>query len=196
MIAPPSIRSAADSRLGGLLRDLTAGLKQQMFYWGKDVVHPSGNLLVARGFTKTRSMGLQGTSCYGLAWQGGRIELHGACAGWYGPEGGFVFVRPHGKCHVWTGGAPPVPGEWPADRFESAGARRLHGMARPFLDWWLWHERLTEELLGPSYRIACHRHFRKLPKSRPWLEPAAAERWLRRFRDDPAGLERARRFDA
>ena len=70
------------SRLGGLLRDLTAGLKQQMFFWGRDVVHPDGNLLVRQGFSKSPSAGLQGTSCYGLDWQGGRIELHGACAGW------------------------------------------------------------------------------------------------------------------
>lgn len=53
MTALPSM-----SRLGGLLRDLTAGLTQQMFFWGKDVVHPDGNLLVRQGFAKSPSAGL------------------------------------------------------------------------------------------------------------------------------------------
>ena len=62
-----------------------------VFFWGRDVVHPDGNLLVRQGFSKSPSAGLQGTSCYGLDWQGGRIELHGACAGWYPRDGGEGF---------------------------------------------------------------------------------------------------------
>ncbi len=194
MSGSPAIRDA--SRFGGLLRDLAAGLRQQMFFWGRDVVHPSGNLLLAQGFAKAKSAGLQGTSCYGLDWQGGRMELHGACAGWYGPEGGFVFIRPHGRCHAWRGGGPPVPGEWPAELLEDAEPVRLHALAGPFLDWWLDSERRIDNLLGGSYRDSCYRHFRRLPKSKPWLPPAGAVKWVERFRKDPASLPRARRFAA
>lgn len=186
------------SRLGGLLRDLTAGLKQQMFFWGKDVVHPDGNLLVRQGFTKSPSAGLQGTSCYGLDWQGGRIELHGACAGWYPRDGGegFIFIRPLGKCHVWLGGSAPVPGEWPAGLIAPTDFEKLHACAAPFLDWWLQSEAWIDELLGGSYRTNCFRHFKKLPKSKPWLPPADALRWVAQLRDDPRLVARAKRFAA
>lgn len=30
-----------------LMRDFTDALAQQMYFWGRDVIHPSGNLLVA-----------------------------------------------------------------------------------------------------------------------------------------------------
>ncbi len=183
-----------DSRLGGLLRDFTAGLKQQMFYWGRDVMHPTGNLLVGQGFAKAKSDGLQGTSCYRFDWQGGCIELHGACAGWYGPEGGFIFVRPHGKCFAWGSDRPPVPGEWPVELLGEPGPREVRELALPFLDWWLGSERWIERRLGPGYRAACHRQFKHLPRSKPWLPPAAADTWLRRFRENPAGLDRWKRF--
>jgi hypothetical protein len=190
--SPPAV---ATSRLGGLLRDLTVGLKQQMFYWGRDVMHPSGNLLVAQGFAKRKSGGLQGTSCYRFDWQGGCIELHGACAGWYGPDGGFVFVRPHGKCHAWLGTEPPVPGHWLDDRLSELGAPALYENCLPFLDWWLHSESWIGDLLGASYRIGCHRQFKKLPGSKPWLPPEAATEWLARFRENPSGLDRWKRFD-
>lgn len=189
-------RLSPESRhLAGLLRDLGAALRQQMFYWGLDVVHPSGNLLMAQGFVKTKSEGLQGTSCYGRDWQGGRLELHGACAGWYAPEGGFIFVRPHGKSFVWRGGGPPVPGDWPAELLEGAEPSSLREHALPFLEWWLGSERWLAGKLGYAYRAGCHRGFKKLPRSRPWLAPEPAQAWLSRFLEDPRELERAKRFN-
>jgi hypothetical protein len=56
--APP-----IQDRLSPLFRDLAAGLFQQMFFWGKDVVHPAGNLFLRTGFEKRPSTGLTGTSC-------------------------------------------------------------------------------------------------------------------------------------
>jgi hypothetical protein len=190
------VQTASSSRLGGLLRDFTAGLKQQMFYWGRDVVHPSGNLLVAQGFAKRKSGGLQGTSCYQLDWQQGRIELHGACAGWYGPDGGFVFIRPHGKCHGWLDAEPPVPGHWPCESIHEPGPEALRRLSLPLLEWWLHYEREVRDLLGPSYRVGCHRHFKKLAGSKPWLPPGPDIRWLERLRSNPASLERWKSFAA
>lgn len=190
--------NSSPSRLGGLLRDLTAGLKQHMFFWGRDVVHPDGNLLVRQGFEKSPSAGLQGTSCYGRNWQGGRIELHGACVGWY-PKNhgeGFIFIRPLGKCHVWLGHSAPVPGEWSTDLIAPPDPQKLHERAGPFLDWWVQSEQWIDDLLGGSYRTNCYRHFKRLPKSRAWLAPEQAVKWVTRLRDDPSATPRSKHFHA
>ncbi|WP_367873286.1 hypothetical protein [Luteolibacter sp. Populi] len=178
------------------MRDLTAGLRQQMFFWGKDAVHPSGNLFQKHGFDRRPSPGLQGTSCYGLPWQAGHIELHGACAGWYPLDRspGFVFIRPLGKCFLWQGSTAPVPGEWPPEMRVDSKPEMLREAGLPFFTWWLdWEQRILEGQ-GKAYRHGCYRHFRKLPKSKPWLPPEAAREWLSRFMDEPAKLARSNRF--
>ena len=65
-----------------------------MFFWGKDAIHPQGNLFLRTGFRKRESTGLQGTSCYRLPWQNGALELHGSHAGWLNFDGGIFFLRP------------------------------------------------------------------------------------------------------
>lgn len=183
-------------------RDLAAGFDQQMYYWGRDAIHPDGNLFVRSGFQKRPSTGLQGTSCYSLPWQGGVIELHGSHAGWIGEGsncrwtegGGFLYVRPLKRCVRWLDASPPVPGFWPKELTDTADPAALHALAIPFLDWWLAHEREVARLAGPRFRDNCHRQYRKLPKTRPWLPPAPAIRWITTFRDAPESLTRARRF--
>ncbi|MCW1885583.1 hypothetical protein OKA04_12660 [Luteolibacter flavescens] len=192
----PSTRPSA--RLGGLCSDLAAGLRQQMVYWGRDVVHPHGNLLAAQGFRKSKSPGLQTSSCYALEWEGGRIELHGACAGWFPEDGsaGFLFIRPLGRSHVWKGGTAPVPGEWPAALLDSTDFPRVLDLARPFLRWWMESEAWILDLLGPSYRDSCHRHLKRLPKGQPWLHPAVAMAWVAQLHSSGHEARRARRFTA
>ena len=186
--------SCSRSRLGGLVRDLTAGLKQQMFFWGKDVVYPLGNLLLRQGFEKRPSTGLQGTSCYCLPWRGGWIELHGACAGWYSDGGdGFVFIRPLGKCHLWRARGAPVPGEWKPGLAGTTDPILLREGGLPFFEWWLASEKWISREGGKNYRDASYRHFKRLPQSRPWLPPSAAAEWLSGFIHDPDTLERAKR---
>jgi len=192
--APTPVLRPGSSRLGGLMRDLASGLAQQMFFWGRDVVHPSGNLLLDQGLRKSPSTGLQGTSCYALEWQGGTIELHGACVGWY-PEAagnGFIFIRPLGKCFTWLGDGPPVPGDWPCELLAPPDFDRLRVASLPFIDWWLQSERWVHAEFGPAYRARIFRKFRHLPRSKPWLPPEAAKSWLESFRSDPAKAERAR----
>ncbi|MCU0794486.1 MAG: hypothetical protein MUF31_00980 [Akkermansiaceae bacterium] len=186
--------AATATRMGGLVRDVTAGLRQQMYFWGKDVVHSSGNQLVRLGMEKRKSEGLQGTSCYGKEWQGGRIELHGACAGWYGDRGGVVFIRTMDRCFGWHGEAPPVPGQWDKDRLVNLSPLVQWERMQPFLDWWISHEAAISALHGARYRAICFREFKRLPRSKPWLPPMAAMKWLRAFRADPGQLERAKRF--
>lgn len=186
------------ARQGGLCGDLAAGLRQQMVYWGRDVVHARGNLLTGQGFRKSKSEGLQTSSCYTLQREGGRIELHGASAGWFPDDGGagFLFIRPLGRCHVWMGGTPPVPGEWPSPMLDSTDFPRVLDLARPFLCWWLESESWIDGLLGVSYRASCHRHLRRLPKGCPWLHPSAAMAWVSQLCEQGHAARRARRFTA
>ena len=182
--------------LGGHLRDLTDGIRQQMFFWGRDVMHPAGNLLVAAGFAKRPSPGLQGTSCYCLAWREGRIELHGSCAGWFGAEAGFVFIRPMHRCVGWTSSEPPVPGDWNAGNIITLAPESMRERMIPFLDWWIAYEEDVSDRFGSGYRERCHREFHKAPRSKPWLRPDDARRWIRAFRQDATCLVRAKRFAA
>jgi len=193
--APPSLLPPGSSRLAGLMRDLSSGLAQQMFFWGRDVVHPSGNLLLAQEMKKSASTGLQGTSCYAREWQGGTIELHGACVGWYpraAGQHGFIFIRPLGKSFTWLGAGPPVPGEWPCELLAPPDFDRLRLACLPFVDWWLESERWIDGEHGPAYRAGIFRKFKHLPRSKPWLPPDAAMRWLESFRSDPGKTGRAK----
>jgi hypothetical protein len=178
------------------MRDLSAALIQQMFYWGMDAAHSGGNVFQKRGFRKSPSTGLKGTSCYSLPWQGGEIFLHGACVGWFPPgnDGGFLFIRPSGRCHIWKGRELPVPGKWPSDTLAPVNPVDHVSAFAPFLSWLLDHEETIRREMGEAYRAACHRKYRSLPKSRPWLAPADGEAWLRIFLSNPAAAPAAKRF--
>lgn len=181
-----------------IMRDLSAALIQQMFYWGMDAAHSGGNVFQKCGFRKSASTGLKGTSCYSLPWQGGEIFLHGACVGWFPPRNdrGFLFIRPTGRCHIWKGGELPVPGNWPRDSLAPVNPADHVSAFAPFLSWLLDHEEMIRREMGEAYRAACHRKYRSLPKSSPWLAPADGEAWLRLFLQAPAQAPPAKRFHA
>lgn len=182
--------------IAALLRDFTDALAQQMYFWGRDVVHPAGNLLVVHGFDRRKSTGLEGTSCYRLDLEVGFIELHGACAGWYSAvaaEPGFLFIRNWRRCYLYNGKEPPAPGYYSADLLRTTPRADVVDRSLRFLAWWLDYERWIAEVTGRGYREACHRAFAKLPQSTPWLAPAAGLEWLRAYQRDPAQAGRARK---
>ncbi len=188
---------SSSAALRARLRDFTDALGQQMYFWGRDVVHPDGNLLCLHGCERRKSEGLEGTSCYRKALDGGAfVELHGACVGHY-PGGeasaNFLFIRTRRRCYLHSGTEPPAPGLYPDDLLATGPAAELYTASCRFLDWWLDYEDWIAGVTSPGYREACRRAFAKLPKSSPWLEPEAALAWLRRFRDKGAGVKRARR---
>ena len=182
------------STLTALFRDLAKGLEQQMYFWGRDAQHAEGNLFVRTGFSKRPSTGLKGTSCYRLPWQGGAIELHGSHAGWLGKSGGMIYIRPFRRCVHWHEASPPVPGKYPNQCYSGGDYASLYSVSRPFFTWWIAHEEEVRHLTAGGYRESCHQLFKKLPRSRPWLPPKEATRWVTGLRDDPASLPRARRF--
>lgn len=178
------------------LRDLAEGIQQQMFFWGQDVAHPTGNILVKQGFERLSSLGLKGTSRYRRKWQGGHIELYGACAGWYGADRGFTFIRSRKRCVIWLSSeSTPVPGAW-EDQFidKEATKEELYHASLPFLDWLLSYESTIPNQFGRAYREENHRKYSKVPKAKAWVEPDAALRWFQDFRHAPKKLLRPKKY--
>jgi len=178
------------------LRDLADGIQQQMFFWGQDVRRPEGNFLVAQGFQRSPSLGAKGTSQYRLPWKNGHIELYGSCAGWYGPEGGFTFIRPRRRCAIWLSGEEtPIPGAWQRELIaKSTPHNELYLASLPFLDWIINYEHAVLTRFGKSYREANHREYNKVPKAKAWIQPTAALQWLQCFRETPDQLIRPKYF--
>ncbi len=178
----------------GHLNDLSTGLGQQMFFWGRDVL-TDGNLLVRNGFEKRRSEGLQATSCYCKAWQDGIIELHGACAGWYpqvsSQRPGFLFVRTRGRISTHRLHEPVVPGRYQSDALQNHTADAM-AAARLFAEWLADYEAWVRRQMGPGYRVECRQRLASLPKGQTWLPAPEAERWLRLFAAQGPGAPRAR----
>lgn len=178
-------------------RDLSEGLQQQMFFWGQDVLRPTGNFLMEQGFARSPSRGLKGTSCYRLSWQDGAVELYGACAGWYGREGGFTFIRPRRRCYLWgSGEETPVPGVWIKRLLKSPGREELYTAALPFLDWLIAYEEAVLDRFGRAYREENFRKYRNVAKAKQWIEPSAGLRWFKDLREDPGKLQRPKYYSA
>jgi hypothetical protein len=169
--------NSAATFLSGVLGDAARGLAQQMVWWGHDVRHPDGNLLVRHGMTRRPSPGLTGTSCYALTWEGGLIELHGAVASWVSADvmlPGVVYSRDQGRVALWRSGVPPVPGRefgchGPADERWRA--------ALPLIRWIAGYESWIDATAGSAWRLGCWRAIRRLPKGKPWLPPGTAREW-------------------
>lgn len=189
------LRQQGGASQRGLLNDFTSGMGQQMFYWGRDVL-TEGNLLVAAGFEKRVSTGLQGTSCYRLEWRGGFIELHGACAGWYPPAvggeaPGFLFVRTDRRCYAHQLEEAVVPGKYEYEGLRSGQLAEVMAGARFFARWLTGYEGWVRKRMGVAYREECQRMFAKLETSREWLGPRAGWEWLRAFGEGDVRLGRA-----
>jgi hypothetical protein len=173
------------------LRDAAAGVYSQMYYWGRDVPHPDGNLLMAYGFTRIAKTGAKGTSRYRLPWNGGLVELHGFCAGWYpgGDEPGIVFHRPLNAWMLWRERQPPDP----ASLAEIFGRNRgkphdipaLVEKAGQFMEWIWKYESWALKRWGLHERRAHHATYLKLRPRRWWLSPELSLKWMRRFADNP-----------
>ena len=178
------------------LRDLADGIQQQMFFWGQDVQRPGGNFFVEQGFTRSPSTGLKGTHCYRREWQQGHIELYGSCAGWYGEGGGFTFMRPWHRCVIWRSEeTTPIPGSWQKSLIERSATRSdLYQASLPFLDWLISHEYAVLAKFGKAYRLENYKDYRKRSKTKTWLPPTEALRWLQCYRERPEQLVRPKKL--
>lgn len=173
-VAP--VFTASSNLTNVFLSDAARGMAQQMVWWGHDVRHPDGNALLRFGMERKPSPGLTGTSCYSAAWQGGRIELHGAVASWTpGTDAaGCVFSRNCGRIAIWKGREAPIPGR---EDGEVGSADERWQAARPLMEWLVAYEEWVIEALGASWRSGCWAAVKQLPKGKRWLPPAEALRW-------------------
>ncbi|MDF1849750.1 MAG: hypothetical protein P1U85_02870 [Verrucomicrobiales bacterium] len=185
------------SRLRALLRDFTDLLGQQMYFWGRDVIHPEGNLLCEYGFERRKSEGLEGTSCYRYRFaEGGSIELHGACAGHYDSSRAeslnFLYIRNRKRCFLYSEKEPPPPGVYRPEALGNGPATDLYYASLRFLDWWLAYEKWTARNTAQGWRERCYEAFASLPASRPSLPPREAAIWLSQYRRNPGKIKRVR----
>lgn len=202
--SPRALESLGCSELSGvpisrqrvLLADFAAALRQQMFFWGRDVMS-GGNLLLRHGFEKRESSGLKGTSCYRLRHDDGVIELHGACAGWYPQAGnsrpGFLFVRTRGRISTHRLHEPVVPGRYQNEALQNHTIDAM-AAARRFAGWLADYEAWVRRQMGPGYRRECRDMLASLPNGQSWLPAPEAERWLRLLAAQGPGVPRAKTF--
>jgi len=127
--------------LNNLRRESRQVLGIQMSRWGRDVLHPEGNLLIRFGMIRFRIPGQPGSSRYRCRWADHWIELHSTCAGIYSEAGtGMVFLRPVGKLYLFTGPEPPSPGCAPTSHWivpRSPGERARFSSASSLLLAWV-----------------------------------------------------------
>lgn len=181
-------------RLNLLLKDCAKGFYQQMFFLGKDVIHPEGNYLQKFGFEKSPSKGLKGTSCYTAGWGGGIVELYGACAGYYGTDSRVVFLRERCRFYHWLPPERLVAGVWTADDVQASSANVMFDAVRPLLNWWLEYEVWIEQQLGVDHRKRCYAAWKKLKSAKPWLEPEKVAGWLQYFLDESSQAIRPKQY--
>lgn len=185
------------SRIRSLLRDVARGLGQQMFFWGCDIRHVSGNLLVRAGMeriARAKSHG-EGSSRYRMKWNGGLIELHSYCLGWYGqqpPFRGAIFIRSLERLSSCRGPLPVTPGHYEHEQMTAEGADELAQAVRPLLGWILSYEQEVREITEPSYRDTCWQRYVSKMGAKPWLQPSDAEAWFQSFLDTPNQTQRPR----
>lgn len=196
--APPG---TSRQRLRLTLRDAARAFYCQMYYWGRDVLHPDGNLLVRYGFTKIPRTTKEGTSRYQLDWQGGLLELHGFCAGWYAQDGrpGICFDRRHDAWRLWNSPVPPEPDAVQRGACRTSSASLLTTDPAPVLElvsgfagWLLHYETWARRQWGASARKEQHRDFVKLRSRRWWLPPEESLAWLQALANDPLNAPRPR----
>lgn len=160
-----------------------------MYYWGLDVKHADGNLLVRHGMERIARHTAHGTSRYRMPWQGGLIELHGFCAGWYGPDGGIIFHRSRNIWLAWPHAQPPDP-QCLSDEAVMAcrstiPVQKMLQRAAVLTGWVHEYERRAQPLWGAKGRLRHYRAFLKLIPRRWWLPPALSLRWFQQFAANP-----------
>ena len=181
------------------LRDAARAFYCQMYYWGRDVMHPGGNLLVRYGFEKIPRTTKDGTSRYRLGWETGLLELHGFCAGWYATEGpGICFDRKHDTWRRWDHPIPPEPAAMQAGHIRSISGPEdltvVAGLSSKFSRWLIDYEIWAMEQWGSGARRGHYRDFVKLRHSRWWLPPGPSLKWLTDYATDPASVSRPKSY--
>lgn len=175
------MNSPDQKKLRLLLKSCAQGFYQQMYFWGKDVLHPNGNQLEAYGFKKSPSKGLKGTSCYTYTSDLYTIELYGSCAGYYSSTTQAVFLRNRCKFYEWLPTHPLIAGHWSRHDLEWRDPQSTFQSIQPLLHWWITYEQWIAERFESSYRQRCFTEWKKAKGKFIWLPPSLAVEWVSAF---------------
>ena len=170
----PRLRSVESAKL----------MEHQMYFWGRDVMHPSGNLLVAAGCERFRREDCAHmVSCYRYETESVVIILHSTGVSLRGKEGGpgVVYLRPTHRLYQFEEGFP-LP--YQASLLRSL--RRLRPNEFPpaltgLLAFVQAYEQWASGAVSRGSRLAAWREQRSTAtKGVRWLKPSDSMRWLER----------------
>ena len=120
----------------GLLNDYKNAIGQHLFFWGRDVVHPRGNLLREFGLERYTRRGVTGSSCYTMSYQGDIIELHSMCVGRYSQDApSMLYTRQPHECWIYEDDTPPPPGRYDQSLMTRGSLEKIEAASRSFLAW-------------------------------------------------------------
>lgn len=147
--------------------------------------------MVATGLAKqtgNKTRG-EGSSRYREQWQGGFIELHSYCVGYYHKSlPGILFSRAEGRVYAAEPGEVPVPGLH-RNHFLAVAPDSIFPALPPFLSWLLDYERRVGIHTPAGYRENC---WRSLGGHRFALRPTDMHLWLASLLRDPRTTPRLR----
>jgi hypothetical protein len=160
-------------------------LEHQMYFWGKDVLHPAGNLLVAFGGTPfRRDDAPHAVRCYALTVAEGRMILHSTGVVFQPDQGrcGIAYLRPAHRLYHVPPGEMPLP--CPSAKAIASNLRTVRpGEFPPTLTRLLHfvrdYETWAAQRLPNHARDGAWREFRRTAShGTQWLPPAESRRWL------------------
>ncbi len=154
-----------------------------MWFFGRDIQHPEGNLLLRFGFARERPpAGVSGTSRYTLATPVGSLTLWGWGAHWCDDQPLALLMRRHGPGPRLVSAAAPLDHVWAHTALTGTRAAvgaewaRVGALLAAFAGWVHTYERWVRETCGESWRSDCAalrpRHVRR-------KQLVAGERYVR-----------------
>lgn len=194
---PKTVRVARAASTLPRLRSVEAAklLEHQMYFWGKDVLHPRGNLLVEFGCTAfRRNDAPHMVRCYALSTPQGRVILHstGVLLQPDEAETGIAYLRPAHRLYHVPPQALPLPcasaKSIPAD-LQPVKASEFPSALTRLLQFVRDYENLAATRLPARAREdAWREHRRTATHGIRWIPPADSRRWLDACLASAAGL--------
>jgi len=158
-------------------------LEHQMYFWGKDVLHPGGNLLRAYGCdTFARRDAPHPVRCYEVATAHGLATLHSTGVHLHTGGAGVAYLRATHRLYHTSGAEMPLP--CPSLRDLPAGLRSLRPSEFPaaltaLLAFVSSYESWAAARLPGTARTDAWREFRRTAsRGVRWLPPDASLAWL------------------
>lgn len=137
-------------------------LDQQMWFFGRDIQHPDGNLLLRFGFARERPpVEVSGTSRYAIITPTGSLTLWGWGALWRDREPFALLLRRHGPGPRLVAATNAPDQVWAHTALTNARAAasdevgRVGTLLADFADWVHGYERWVRATCGESWRVEC-----------------------------------------